>query len=68
MGTITGAQFEQLVKNLLSADNETRNQAADAYEELKKGPDVLAQMLLHIIRHSQILEVSGPDISCHVED
>ena len=45
-------QFEQLVSQLLSADNESRKQAEAAFEQLKANPDVCCGNLMAVMRTS----------------
>lgn len=45
-------EFEGLVEQLLSADNASRKQAEDVYEQLKTHPDGVLELLLRCLRQS----------------
>lgn len=45
-------EFESLVQQLLSADNASRKQAEDVYEQLKSHPDGVLELLLRCLRTS----------------
>eukprot|EP00879_Flechtneria_rotunda_P032117 GHRR01035274.1.p1 GENE.GHRR01035274.1~~GHRR01035274.1.p1 ORF type:complete len:211 (+),score=79.96 GHRR01035274.1:166-798(+) len=50
------ANFELLVQQLLSTDNDSRQQAERVYEALKAHPDACLELLLRTMRQSEKLE------------
>lgn len=49
-------EFESLVQQLLSTDNNIRKNAETLYEQLKKHPDGCLDLLLRCLRQSQQVE------------
>jgi hypothetical protein len=49
-------EFENLVGQLLSADNAVRQQAEGTYEQLKAHPDGVLELLLRCLRQSSKVE------------
>lgn len=49
--TATGA-FENIIKQMLSANNDARHAAEGAFEEAKKNPDALVGSLMQVLRNS----------------
>ncbi|KAF0980794.1 hypothetical protein FDP41_013277 [Naegleria fowleri] len=50
-------EFEQIIANILSHDNNVRNHAEQLFNASKSNPDFCVGSLLHLLRHSQHIHV-----------
>jgi hypothetical protein len=53
-------EFEQVLSNILSPDNELRRQAEVYFNTAKTNPDYCVTSLLHFMRKSPRVEVTTP--------